>query len=123
MNCRENYSRGHFPEFTDKFDYINKTYNVIVYEFSEPYTHFASFTSDALGMMGEGESIEESLEDLRLLMESVIEERLGGIYSDTSSFEFQIEDVKRLEDGWIEDDIDIVNRTFHTITIFSSQNE
>ena len=120
MNCAANHPRHNWPPAMDISEFQNKAYNVIVYEFAdeENGTHYGAFTSDAKGMNGEGRTICEALESLQNVMELIVEDGCGGVYPDTSPFEFQDEDHASLEEMWEEDGVIVANKTYHVIRIF-----
>lgn len=122
-NCVSNYSKIHWPPAMTESELQNKTYNVLVYEFHEDKhgTYFVAMTADAKNMNGEGDTIENSLNDLRKVMESAATD-YGGVYPDTSDFEYQEKSHAKLENAWKEDGLEIINRTRHTITIFPNDD-
>lgn len=116
-NCAENFPRWHWPEKRDKSEFIRKSYNVIVYQFDDCY---ASFTEDARGMSGHGDTIDEALRFLKILMEGAVTDvdSTGGVYPDASTFEHQIESLKKLEEEWNKDGVQIIGKTYHVLKIF-----
>jgi hypothetical protein len=79
---------------------------------------FAAFTADAFGMNGEGSSVTEALDDLKRTIETRAKDGQGGVFPDTSSFAYQDELHKRLESGWHDDGVRVINKTRHVITVF-----
>jgi len=120
LQCAENFSSYHWPIGYNTRDFINKSYYVIVCEIHDTDDcYYVSHTADAKGMSGEGKTIEEALTELKNIMESVVEEDvdMGGIFPDSSSLEYNIKDYEELERYYIEDGINVVNKTIHKITI------
>jgi len=120
-NSASNFPSYHWPEVYKKSDFINKSYNVIVYEIQDNHDgrYFLAHTSDAVGMNGEGETIEDALTSLKEVMECVVDDGVnGGVYPDASSLEYNIEDHKKLEKCYKQDGINVVNKTYHVITLF-----
>ncbi len=116
--CASNHPVGYWPKALDVLAFKNQTYNVIVYELDDG---FAAFTADAFGMNGEGASVMEALDDLKLAIETRAIDGHGGVFAGSSSFEYQDELNKRLESMWHDDGVRVFDKTRHVMTVFSEE--
>ena len=55
-------------------------------------------------------SAEEAIEDFRVAIKTRLADKLGGLYSGTSDFEFQERHFRTMEEGWNDDGVRILNK-------------
>ena len=116
-NCASNHPVGYWPLPLDAHALKNNAYNALVYEFDDC---FAAFTADAFGLNGEGDTLSEALTSLGHMIELRVRDGDGGVFPDTSPFDYQHELNKRLESGWRDDGVQVKSKTEHVITVFST---
>jgi hypothetical protein len=92
---------------------LNPTYNCIHYELKGGSHTVAS--ADVLGIYGEGSSLKDAVDDFCLAIKGRLIDKLGGIYPETSDFEFQESAFLDLEMFWCEDGVQILHK--HRISI------
>ena len=67
-------------------------------------------SADAKGIHARGESAEEAIEDFRSAIKTRLADKLGGLYPGTSDFDFQDSYFRSIEEGWKEDDVQILKK-------------
>ena len=78
-------------------------------------THVVA-SADVCGIYGNGSSVEEAVEDFCMVIKTRLTNNLGGIYSQTSDFEFQERKFLGLEGYWNEDGVHILQK--HRSTMY-----
>lgn len=67
-------------------------------------------SADAKGIHARGCSAEEAIEDFRSAIKTRLADKFGGLYSGTSDFDFQDSYFRSMEEGWNDDDVQILNK-------------
>ena len=105
----------HWPEFVSLDEYSNPQYNCIQYELSDG-AHIV-MSADAKGIHASGTSAEESVRDFCLAIKTRLQDKQGGVYPGTSDFMFQDRVFRSLEQEWMNDKIEIIQKHHVTINI------
>ena len=105
---------SHYWPTSDAIDGCsNPTYNCLQYELNDGTYVVAS--ADVCGIYGNGSTAENAVEDFCTAIKTRMADKLGGIYSGTSDFEFQEREFSGLERDWNEDGVHVHQR--HRVSI------
>jgi hypothetical protein len=90
------------------------TYNCMVYKVGDNYV---AITADALNMSGEGNSKENALLDLKMIIEGAIKDGNGGVFPETSDISYQITSSLDLIKMWEEDSLIVHEKHFEIVVV------
>lgn len=106
VRCASMFESYHWPECEEKSS--QPVCNCIQYELSDG--EHVVMSADAKGIHARGCSAEEAIEDFRSAIKTRLADKFGGLYSGTSDFDFQDSYFRSMEEGWNDDDVQILNK-------------
>ena len=116
MSCASKHKSHHWPDFIPMEENYQPVYNCLQYELSDG-AHMV-MSADAKGIHASGASAEEAIEDFRLAIKTRLVDKQGGLYHGRSEFEFQELVFCNMEQGWIDDGVQILQKRRLFISIF-----
>lgn len=104
LPCASMFEGLYWPEYEGKSS--QPVYNCIQYELSDG--EHVVMSADAKGIHARGCSAEEAIEDFRSAIKTHLADKLGGLYSGTSDIDFRDRIFHSMEEGWNDDDVQIL---------------
>lgn len=80
---------------------------------------FVAKSADCVGCRGEGNSVEESVQDFKEVVECVVLEKVGGVFTDQSSEQFQRKYFDNTVREWNHQGVKVVSITAYECKLFS----
>ena len=118
-HCASTYGFRYWPGFDLMGENCKPIYNCLIYELSYgEHREHAVLCADVKGLQAMGITAEEAIEDFRSGVRARLEDKLGGLYPETSAFEFQEITCQAIEEGWESDGVEIILKIQTSISIF-----
>lgn len=119
--CREFAPASFFPDPITEKEALFLKVRVLVFKlrYGETDHVFVAQSADCAGCHGDGDTEEAALSTLTCNLECVVCERNGGLFSEMSSKEFQMEYFEKYVEGWKMDGISVVSVCESIITLFN----